>query len=136
MQRAVVLAPQLVALLDAERRRRLAGTFGTGWRAGLDPGTPWVFPRTHGTGPASPAMIGRRAKLAMDGAATTHQLRHRYASRLYAHTGHNLMLVKDQMGHASVSTTQIYVAIDPADALPAVSTIAGESSGTGARPRS
>lgn len=125
--RAVVLAPQLVEMLDAERRRRLAGSYGTGWRTPPDPRSPWVFPRTHGAGPMSPAMIGRRVKAAMDGVFTTHQLRHRYASRLHVHSQHNMMLVKDQMGHASVATTQIYVAIDPTDVLAAVSAVAAES---------
>ena len=41
---------------------------------------------------------------------TAHSLRHRYATRTYAQT-HDLLLVSQLLGHASVETTQVYVAL-------------------------
>ena len=37
-----------------------------------------------------------------------HSLRHTYAVRLYKASGYNLRLVQKQLGHSSVSTTQVY----------------------------
>ena len=37
-----------------------------------------------------------------------HSLRHTYATRLYKASGYNLRLVQKQLGHSSVSTTQVY----------------------------
>lgn len=56
--------------------------------------------------------------------ATAHQLRHLYATRLYAATGGDLVSVQHALGHASVATTQIYVAIDPDRALDAARKLA------------
>lgn len=44
-----------------------------------------------------------------------HSLRHRYATRMYE-TTHDLLLVSKLLGHSSVETTQIYVAM-PDDRL-------------------
>jgi integrase/recombinase XerD len=51
--------------------------------------------------------------------ATAHQLRHLYATRLYAATDGNLLAVQQALGHASVTSTQIYARVDPAAALDA-----------------
>ena len=39
-----------------------------------------------------------------------HSLRHRYATKVYAAT-HDLAAVQRLLGHASVATTQVYVAV-------------------------
>ena len=44
---------------------------------------------------------------------TAHSLRHRYATTTYEAT-HDLLLVQRLLGHASVRTTQIYVALPDA----------------------
>jgi site-specific recombinase XerD len=49
--------------------------------------------------------------------ATAHQLRHLYATRLYAATDGDLLSVQHALGHASVTSTQIYAAIDPGRAI-------------------
>lgn len=53
--------------------------------------------------------IGKHLSRLLDG-WTTHSLRHRYATRAYEAT-HDLLLVSKLLGHASVETTQRYVAM-------------------------
>ena len=49
--------------------------------------------------------------------STAHQLRHLYATRMLAGTGGNLLAVQQALGHASVTSTQIYAQVDPDTAL-------------------
>lgn len=51
--------------------------------------------------------------------ATGHQLRHLYGTRMLAKTKGNLMAVQQSLGHASVSSTEIYSLVDPRIALDA-----------------
>jgi site-specific recombinase XerD len=58
----------------------------------------------------SAAVLERRVNRAIAAAgvdATFHQLRHRYGTLAYRHTG-DLLAVSRQMGHASVTTTAVY----------------------------
>jgi integrase len=50
-----------------------------------------------------------------------HSLRHTYATVLYEASRHNLRLVQKQLGHASISTTQVYAHVIDEDARRAVS---------------
>jgi integrase/recombinase XerD len=50
---------------------------------------------------------------------TAHQFRHLYATRLYAATSGDLLAVQHALGHASVTSTQIYARCDPVTALAA-----------------
>jgi integrase/recombinase XerD len=59
--------------------------------------------------------------------ATAHQLRHLYATRLYAATNGNLLAVQHALGHASVTSTQIYAAIDPTRAIAAAQQLDAEA---------
>jgi len=60
--------------------------------------------------------------------ATAHQLRHRFATRLYQGTG-DLRLTQELMGHVNVRTTAIYAAADMTRAADAVAalTVAGSA---------
>lgn len=56
-------------------------------------------------------------------AATVHQLRHWFGTSLYRTSGKDLLLVRDMMGHSSITTTTVYAAFDRDDATQAVSAL-------------
>ncbi|MFT4164147.1 MAG: tyrosine-type recombinase/integrase [Microlunatus sp.] len=122
-RRQVIISPALEAMLAHEQRLRLAGKWGTGWRWSIDPASPWVFPSPYGSGHLSLDSVYRAVKAALGGVWTTHPLRHRYASQLYQASGHDIVAVKNQMGHTSIATTQRYVGIDPTAIMSSVVTI-------------
>ena len=55
--------------------------------------------------------------------STAHQLRHWFGTRLYSTSQHDLLLVRDLMGHSSVTTTTVYAAWDRDDAHAAVAAL-------------
>jgi integrase/recombinase XerC len=59
-------------------------------------------------GHISAPWVGRRLKALMDGQATAHQLRHRFASTAYARTG-QLVELSRMLGHSNTETTLRYV---------------------------
>ncbi|MHA6593759.1 tyrosine-type recombinase/integrase [Actinotignum schaalii] len=71
----------------------------------------WLFPGSK-NGHLSAAWIGRLARRELPDPWTLHTLRHRFATRAYLE-GHDIMAVKDLLGHESVATTQRYVGSDP-----------------------
>lgn len=47
---------------------------------------------------------------------TAHSTRHLFATTAYRESGHNLLLTRDLLRHADVTTTQVYAQTDPVDA--------------------
>lgn len=73
----------------------------------------WVFPGAQ-NGHVSPGWLGKMVSRHLPEGVTGHKLRHRYASVAYSHT-RDLRAIQELLGHASVATTQVYVAVSTAD---------------------
>jgi integrase/recombinase XerC len=81
--------------------------------AGHTPGAPakgWLFPNGEGDH-LSPQWISVLVGRVMPDGYTTHTLRHRFGTRAYRGS-RNLRAVQQLMGHASIATTERYLAVD------------------------
>lgn len=72
----------------------------------------WVFPGND-NGHLSADRVGKLIAAGLPGRWTAHTLRHRFATRAYS-ASDDLLAVSRLLGHASVATTQRYVATDAA----------------------
>ncbi|WP_420097069.1 tyrosine-type recombinase/integrase [Brevibacterium sediminis] len=70
----------------------------------------WLFPGLI-NGHLSAAYVSKLISWALPDGVTAHMLRHRFASKAYIATGHDIRAVQELLGHSSVQTTQIYTAI-------------------------
>jgi integrase len=86
-QRLVPLSGEVLALI----RRR---------------GDGWLFPGRFG-GPVKPGTIAARTRRYLP--IRNHALRHWAATSVYRASGKDIILVQTVLGHASVSTTQVYI---------------------------
>ena len=81
-------------------------------RAVCRAGGGWAFPGRI-DGHLSARRVGELATATLPGVWTLHTLRHGCATRVHNAT-HDLIAVQQLLGHASVATTQRYVATDQA----------------------
>lgn len=63
-------------------------------------------------GHISPAYVSKLLSRALPTGVTGHKLRHRFATRAYRGSGHNLRAVQQLLGHASIQTTTVYTEVN------------------------
>ena len=90
----------------------VVGIGGLGFGPATHPERPprLAFPDGFG-GHLSPAWVGELVAGVLPAGYTMHTLRHRFVSRAYRGT-RNLRAVQTLLGHASIATTERYLAVD------------------------
>lgn len=77
----------------------------------------YLFP--NGNKPVTPTTLGRIVKPYLGPGLSTHTLRHRFATRVYAGS-RNLRATQELLGHASIATTERYTAVTDTERREAV----------------
>ena len=67
---------------------------------------------------------GLMAAVGLDSRYATHSCRHSYATHLYRASGHDLEVMQEQLGLASIKTTTIYARVTKEDKLQAANALA------------
>lgn len=83
----------------------------------------FIFLRERGHGPNTPSRVSNLANAHLRACGldeTLHQLRHWFGTETLESSGGHLRVVQELLGHASPSTTAVYAAIRPSDAVRAV----------------
>lgn len=62
-------------------------------------------------GHVSSAYVSKLLSSVLPEGVTGHKLRHRFATDAYRNSGHNILAVKQLLGHSSVATTQVYAEV-------------------------
>lgn len=62
-------------------------------------------------GHVSAAYVSKLLSSVLPDGVTGHKLRHRFATDAYRNSGHNILAVKQLLGHSSVATTQVYAEV-------------------------
>jgi hypothetical protein len=89
----------------------------------LNPALPLFLSREHGEGGAAKALSRSGAEKLIrrvlrsiaecDGQRlSSHSLRKSWARRLYEKSGHNMLMVRDGLGHSSVAITEMYLSVN------------------------
>lgn len=107
-----LFGPTLRVLGKGEKVRVVPMSPGLAAEVRLRAGRGWLFPGDDG-GHLSAKWVGTLMARALPDPWSAHTLRHRFATRAYGATA-DLMAVSRLLGHASVATTQRYVATDGA----------------------
>lgn len=120
-ERLLPLHPLVAGEIEAELARRAEGRRGTGYRYATGIHEGWLLPGRYG-GHITPDGVGRMVKRVVGDGWSAHKIRHLFACRVYERT-HDIAVVSTLLGHASLTTTQIYTKIPNAFIRDAVNTL-------------